>query len=238
MIPRNMRRRITGNNVLSVEVWRLDATICSKSVDKFQFISEETDYSYLRCRCGFEFCYACGAKWKTCRRKIWRNKVRACDGLQACQYSYKAKRSFMIDPDSAIEFIYLILKICQGTLRKLHLTGRLAPHLHDHGPFYNESVQQPLPKKTEFQEPGELFSSRELHNFHDHGSNLFHPVVDKLNPKNSRLWLQSPQHEGELRLNAEHSRSPTAGGSLIGVCKHVSSTFSVNAGSWANHHLP
>jgi hypothetical protein len=77
-----------------------------------------------------------------------------------------------------------------------------------------------------------------LHNFHDHGSNLFHPVVDKLNPKNSRLWLQSPQHEGELRLNAEHSRSPTAGGSLIGVCKHVSSTFSVNAGSWANHHLP
>jgi hypothetical protein len=92
----------------------------------------------------------------------------------------------------------------------------------------NESVQQPLPKKTEFQELGELFSPRELQTVHHHGGNLFHPVVDKFNPTNSRLWLQSPEHEGELRLNGVQSPGPTPGGSLAGVYKHVC-FFLINA---------
>jgi hypothetical protein len=87
----------------------------------------------------------------------------------------------------------------------------------------NESVQQPLPKKTEFQELAELFSPRELQNVYDHGGSLFHPFVDKLNPTNSRLWLQSPEHEGELRLNAVQSPSSTPSWSLTGVYKHVCS---------------
>lgn len=86
----------------------------------------------------------------------------------------------------------------------------------------NESVLKSLPKKTEFQELGELFSPLELRNVHDYGGNLFHPVVDELNP-NSRLWLQSPEKEGELRLNAVQSPVPTPGGSLAGVYKNVSS---------------
>lgn len=85
----------------------------------------------------------------------------------------------------------------------------------------NESVLKYLPKKTEFQELGELFSPRELRDVHDHGGNLFHPVVDELN-LDSRLWLQSPEKEGELRLNAGHSPVPTPGGSLAGVYKNVS----------------
>lgn len=85
----------------------------------------------------------------------------------------------------------------------------------------NESVQQALPKKTEFQELREFFSPRELQDVHDHGGNLFHPVVDKLNP-NSRLWLQTPEHEGEIWLNAVQSLGPTPDGSLAGVCKNVS----------------
>lgn len=73
--------------------------------------------------------------------------------------------------------------------------------------------------KSEFQELGELFSPRELQNVHDYGGNLFHPVSDKLNPKNSRLWLQSPESENEIRLGMPTSPSST-GGSLTGVYKH------------------
>jgi len=75
--------------------------------------------------------------------------------------------------------------------------------------------------KSEFQELGELFSPRELQNVHDYGGNLFHPVSDKLNPKNSRLWLQSPESENEIRLGMPNS-PPSSGGSLTGVYKHVS----------------
>jgi hypothetical protein len=95
----------------------------------------------------------------------------------------------------------------------------------------DESVQKPPPKKTEFQELGELFSPRELQNVYDHGGNLFHPVMDKLNSTNNRLWLQSPEHEGEYRLNGGHSPSPTPSASLTGVYRHVSSLiFSVEVG--------
>lgn len=82
---------------------------------------------------------------------------------------------------------------------------------------------KPKPK-SEFQELGELFSPRELQNVHDYGGNLFHPVADRLNPKNSRLWIQSPESEQELRLNGVPSSIPNGGGgSLTGVYKHVSS---------------
>lgn len=82
----------------------------------------------------------------------------------------------------------------------------------------NEPVLKSLPKMTEFQELGELFSPRELRNVHDHSGNLLHPVVDELSP-NSCLWLQSPEKEGELRPNAVQSPVPTPGGSLAGVYK-------------------
>lgn len=78
---------------------------------------------------------------------------------------------------------------------------------------------KPKPK-SEFQELGELFSPRELQNVHDYGGNLFHPVADRLNPKNSRLWIQSPEGESESRLGVPSSVS-NGGGSLTGVYKHV-----------------
>ncbi|CEO61025.1 hypothetical protein PMG11_05422 [Penicillium brasilianum] len=84
----------------------------------------------------------------------------------------------------------------------------------------DESVQKPPPKKAEFQELGELFSPRELQHVYDHGGNLFHPVMDKLNSTNNRLWLQSSEHEGDFRLNGVHSPSPTPSASLTGVYKH------------------
>lgn len=101
----------------------------------------------------------------------------------------------------------------------------------------NESAQQLLPKKTELHELGEFFSPRELQNVYDHGGNLFHPVVDKLNPKNSRLWLQGPKHEGELRLNGVQSPGPTPGGSLAGVYKHVCAFFSMQLGLYSNQFV-
>lgn len=85
-----------------------------------------------------------------------------------------------------------------------------------------DDVSHLKPKpKTEFQELGELFSPRELQNVHDYGGNLFHPVADRLNPKNSRLWIQSPEGESEPRLGVPSS-VPNGGGSLTGVYKHVS----------------
>lgn len=95
-----------------------------------------------------------------------------------------------------------------------------------------EAPAQELEKpKSEFQELGELFSPRELQNVHDYGGNLFHPVTDRLNPKNSRLWLQSPEGESEARLGVPPSVS-NGGGSLTGVYKHVSlsadMSFSIN----------
>lgn len=85
-----------------------------------------------------------------------------------------------------------------------------------------DDVSHLKPKpKSEFQELGELFSPRELQNVHDYGGNLFHPVADRLNPKNSRLWIQSPEGESETRLGVPSSVSH-GGGSLTGVYKHVS----------------
>ncbi|KAJ5669491.1 hypothetical protein N7462_010561 [Penicillium macrosclerotiorum] len=81
------------------------------------------------------------------------------------------------------------------------------------------SGRKPLPTKSEFQQLGELFSPRELQNVHNYGGNLFHPVVDKLNSTNSRLWLQSPENEAEIRLGGVQSPISTRG-SLTGVYKH------------------
>lgn len=84
------------------------------------------------------------------------------------------------------------------------------------------SSKAPPPKKTEFQELGELFSPRELQTVHDHGGKLFHPSVDHLNSGNGRLWLQSPGDEGEIRFNSGNSHGSSPGGSLTGVYKNVS----------------
>ncbi|KAJ5216208.1 PAS-associated C-terminal [Penicillium cinerascens] len=73
-------------------------------------------------------------------------------------------------------------------------------------------------EKTEFQQLGELFSPRELQNVHAHGGNLFQPVLDDINPNNSRLYIPgSADHEFEPRMSVKTS-SPSA--SLTGVYKH------------------
>ena len=51
----------------------------------------------------------------------------------------------------------------------------------------DNASQRARPAKTEFQEFGDLLSPHELDNVHDHGGNLFHPVIEQLNPRDSRL---------------------------------------------------
>lgn len=72
--------------------------------------------------------------------------------------------------------------------------------------------------KPEFQELGELFSPRELQNIHAHGGSLFQPVLDDINPKNSRLYIPgSPDDEHEPRINL---KTPSPSASLTGVYRH------------------
>ncbi|KAI2794370.1 hypothetical protein POX_a00969 [Penicillium oxalicum] len=87
------------------------------------------------------------------------------------------------------------------------------------------SSKAPPPKKTEFQELGELFSPRELQTVHDHGGKLFHPSVDHLNSGSGRLWLQSPGDEGEIRFNHGNSHGSLPGGSLTGVYKNYRAKY-------------
>jgi hypothetical protein len=72
--------------------------------------------------------------------------------------------------------------------------------------------------KAEFQQLNELFSPRELQNIHAHGGSLFQPVLDDIDPRQSRLYIPgSPDHEHEPRINVK-PLSPTS--SLTGVYRH------------------
>lgn len=87
------------------------------------------------------------------------------------------------------------------------------------------TISQYPEAKSEFQELGELFSPRELRNLHEHGGNLFQPVVDSTG---GRTWLipegASNGHgvEDESLRAAKGMKSPLEHNiSLTGVYRNV-----------------
>lgn len=77
--------------------------------------------------------------------------------------------------------------------------------------------------KSEFQELGELLSPREMRILHEHGGNLFQPVV---NSSAARTWLlpesgNQPDVEVQSRTSKAPPLSNTIRRSLTGVYKNV-----------------
>lgn len=89
------------------------------------------------------------------------------------------------------------------------------------------TISQYPEAKSEFQELGELFSPRELRNLHEHGGNLFQPVVDSTG---GRTWLiperaSNGVEEDSLRAAKAIKSSLEHSISLTGVYRNVRCHF-------------
>ena len=99
------------------------------------------------------------------------------------------------------------------------------------------TISQYPEAKSEFQELGELFSPRELRNLHEHGGNLFQPVVDSTG---GRTWLipegaSNGVEEDSLRAAKGIKSSLEHSISLTGVYRNVRCRVASTYQTYSSH---